>query len=43
MWASIIDKFQCCFNPENNSNNNKQECKKEVVLDKLDEKVKIFF
>lgn len=40
MWATIIDKFQCCLNPNNKSSCNKSQENKEVNLDTLQEKVR---
>jgi len=42
MWAAILDKFQCCINPEKNSNDKIKNGSKEVVLEKLEEKVFLF-
>jgi len=42
MWASILEKFECCLNP-GKDNGNKSQANKEVSLDKLEEKVKYYF
>ena len=39
MWGALLDKFQCCLKPENNSERINQP-NKEVCLDKLEERVK---
>lgn len=40
MWNAIVDKFQCCYNPQKNDTD-KPNANKEVDLDNLTEKVSI--